>query len=605
MSEIKSGGRREGKFPGTPLKKVDSWLDRNIFPFLAVLHICVLAGIVLFGDIKYEVSDDFMMEMILSGLYTGKPDVHIMFSNVCWAALLVPFYKIAPAVSWYLAGQLALCLASMLSVSYVLSKIQKWHTSIAITMLLLILVAPDLYILPQFTKTAVAATMAGSVLFLWAIFYGKSIPCMIMGGALTLLGSWVRSNAIYVVAPFVVVILICELPRFLRNETRKKFFFRVLLPGLVLIALVFGSIFLDSLAYSADSGYDFYRQYSMARAQIVDFPVFGYADHADALAAMGISENDYQMILAWNFGDTQVFSLEKLQQLGDALASYRQGKAPSLDAFLTYFQERQMNYPGATLCLVLAVYCIVVNWRKIWAPLAAILITLCFFYYFYCVGRSVYRVEFGYYYCAALLILFYSGKKQKRNVLMGIRDLAFFCAIMLFANTQMFLLSPDRVYLRLDTEYYRAYIDETFQHSGGFLQEKYSKTIKEGTLRPHFLQEVSSHPERLYVLDFNTTVQSLYYDFSPMKSAAAVFPENMLFLGGVTVQHPSVVDPMTGENTGALLNRLLSQEVYFVGNGAEDRILTYFREHGYPDVKAQLYDTIDDYQIWQFIDVTA
>lgn len=601
MREKKSGDRSEKIISKSLRKSKPSWFEKNIFFVLLVFQILVLLGAVLLGDIKYEASDDFVMEMILSGVYTGKPDAHIMFSNVCWAYVLLPFYKIAPAVSWYLLGQLTLCLASMISVSFVLSRLQRWHAALAISMLLSVLVAPDLYLLPQFTKTATVAVMSGSILFLWAIFYGRSTSAMILGGVLALLGSWVRENSIYIAAPFVAVVLICEIPRFLRKESKKDFLFRILVPGLVLISLIFACICLDKLAYSMDSGYDFYRQYSTARAEIVDFPVFRYEEYAGALSEIGISENDYKMILEWKFGDSEAFSLQKLRQLGDVLADYRQDLSTPLNAFFAYFGDRQFQYPGATLCILLALYCVAVNWRRAWIPLVTFVAVLCFFFYYYGIGRSVYRVEFGYYYCAALLIMFYCQSKWNKKL--RVRSIVFFCAALVLTAAQLPRLLPDRAYLWLDSEYYRAYVDETFYYSKDYLEEKYSKTVNEGTIRPNFLQEVSSHPERLYVLDFDTTIQSLYYDFSPMKSAAATFPRNLLFLGSATVCHPAVVDPATGENTADLLKRLLSDDVFFVGNDAETTILTYFREHGCPDVQAEPYDTIDGYQIWQFTNV--
>lgn len=55
---------------------------RRLFLLLSVGQIGLLILILLFANVKYEVSDDFMMEMVASGAYTGQPDPHIMFSNI-------------------------------------------------------------------------------------------------------------------------------------------------------------------------------------------------------------------------------------------------------------------------------------------------------------------------------------------------------------------------------------------------------------------------------------------------------------------------------------------------------------------------------------------
>ena len=73
---------------------------RRLFLLLAAGQILLLVMILLFANIKYEVSDDFIMEMVASGAYTGQPDSHIMFSNILLGWLLTLFYRVAPSVSW-------------------------------------------------------------------------------------------------------------------------------------------------------------------------------------------------------------------------------------------------------------------------------------------------------------------------------------------------------------------------------------------------------------------------------------------------------------------------------------------------------------------------
>ena len=55
-----------------------------------VINLIFLGGCILFCDIKYEVSDDFVMSTILSGAYTKEPNPYIMFVNVLWGYCLLP-----------------------------------------------------------------------------------------------------------------------------------------------------------------------------------------------------------------------------------------------------------------------------------------------------------------------------------------------------------------------------------------------------------------------------------------------------------------------------------------------------------------------------------
>ena len=96
---------------------------KKLFFVLAAAQAVLLLCILLFCSIKYEVSDDFIMEMVVSGAYTGHPDAHMMFSNIFIGWLFVPLYSLFPAISWYFWLQMLLCCISCHS----LQKQRLWH----------------------------------------------------------------------------------------------------------------------------------------------------------------------------------------------------------------------------------------------------------------------------------------------------------------------------------------------------------------------------------------------------------------------------------------------------------------------------------------------
>ena len=81
---------------------------KKLFFVLAAAQAVLLLCILLFCSIKYEVSDDFIMEMVVSGAYTGHPDAHMMFFNIFIGWLFVPLYSLFPAISWYFWLQMLL-----------------------------------------------------------------------------------------------------------------------------------------------------------------------------------------------------------------------------------------------------------------------------------------------------------------------------------------------------------------------------------------------------------------------------------------------------------------------------------------------------------------
>ena len=88
--------------------------------FLAFLiNIIFLLMVLLFCDMKYEVSDDFIVDSVLSGAYGNGYDEHLLFSNIIYGIFLKQLYKAIPVVSWYFVFQIAICFFSLWAVTYI------------------------------------------------------------------------------------------------------------------------------------------------------------------------------------------------------------------------------------------------------------------------------------------------------------------------------------------------------------------------------------------------------------------------------------------------------------------------------------------------------
>lgn len=61
------------------------------------------------------------------------------------------------------------------------------------------------------------------------------------------------------------------------------------------------------------------------------------------------------------------------------------------------------------------------------------------------------------------------------------------------------------------------------------------------------------------------------------------------------------IESLGFENT---LVALPSKNVYYVSNTlSETRILTYFQEHGHPDMQVTACGTFDDYTLWKYTEM--
>ena len=304
------------------------------------------------------------------------------------------------------------------------------------------------------------------------------------------------------------------------------------------------------------------------------------------------------MILHWDFADQAVFSTEKMQQVLDIINAHRVNLHPSIREALSMIRLRQLYYPMTLCCVLLGLFCAITNPKKFWVPAVSALMVLGFLIYFYRLGRWVYRVEFGFLFCAAVLIAYFCEPFFKRS---KATEVLLCAAALLIGGWQGIGYLPDNTAPVEDAAAYRTYVDSTFYYSASYSPEKYTKSVISGKLRPKFLAKVNETPENLYILDFGTAIQTLYYDFSVFKSSRACFPKNVLFLSGVTQSHPSVQDYIESLGFENTLAALPSKNVYYVSNtSSETRILTYFQEHGSPNVQVDNIETLDDYVVWKY-----
>lgn len=563
------------------------------------IHAAVLVAVLFFCEIKYEVSDDFVMELIASGAFNGKPDEHVMFCSVLWGQVLKALYGAFPGVSWYLILQVAVVFLSFCAVSCYLAQTMSLPVCIFLSVLLEAFFAGDLYVLPQFTKTAAAAVAGGGFLFVWGLFRKRKASC-VFGAALVILGCLLRHNTIYVAGPCLFFYIVYESVRLFRR--REPGFLKrmcgIFAAGLALVASAYGLRWCNNTAYWMDEDYAYYRHYSYARAGIVDYPLPDYETCAKELEEIGISRNDYELLRAWTFADRNVFSLERMQQVRAVVEKCRPVYFPTLkDMALRFFERRMPFYPGTVCCLILAAVSLWFSRKRLPVVLAAGVSTLALLFYFIHLGHAVYRVEFGYLYAAALLLVYTMPRGAKKGIL-GTRILYALTALAALAGVRSCV--PDGSWRSLTDEEYRAYIDSTFDYSWDYLPQKYTKAVNQRDVRPNFLKEVREHPENLYLLDFNTTIQSLYFDFSPFYSFPQGALGNMIYLGGVTVNHPVIAEALAKWGIGDALPGLLKEHVYFVSNTTGEQVLAYLREHYDPDVRMTLYKELDGYKIWEY-----
>lgn len=589
-------------------KKIKKIFSSHLF-LAVIINLFFLLLILFFCDMKYEVSDDFIMASIMSGAYGNEPNPQMIFVNVILGYLLLPLYQLVPSISWYFVMEIVLVFLSSTTVTYLLFEKMDKSKAFMLSIILILFFANDAYLLVQFTKTAMFAVMAGGMLFIWALFEKKSVWTILYGGLLCLIGTMVRFSTIYLAGGFFLFILIYEFIRVFKEKKCyvkkwKYHFITILFSGCVLIGIAFGCKWLDWYTYNNDEEYGFFYAYNAARADVVDASNYGYAAYAGALSEIGVSENDFYMMHNWTLTDNDFFTIERLEQAANIISDYQKQQNYTLDRILESLQER--NYPGLPVffaCMLLLILGIFFNHRRWWMMLGNIGIGVGLLVYFCFVGRYVYRVEFS-----VFLGIFLSGtyfwnlEEEKKTIFEDLQINKRICLIIttLCVVSYSTLYIPDKSYQNVTSENRVTYIDDTFYASWNYDAEKYRKVVNRERPNNGLLDEIENHQENYYFLDFTTTIQTLYFEWSPWKALPVGYHDNFGYMGGITTNFPDIIQNLKKRNIENPLQSLVKENIYLVDNYASEVKLNYLREHYYPEARAEVYKEVDGYTIWKF-----
>ncbi|MBQ5541975.1 MAG: hypothetical protein IIU06_02805 [Erysipelotrichales bacterium] len=570
---------------------------KTTFRLFVLAEVLVLAAAVLFGNIKYEVSDDFLMEALLSGAFNGAPDYRILFSNPILGWILTLFYKFAPQISWYFICHLVTAFFSYLCVAYIAAKTLPRGKAFCVVAAITFFTVQDVYLLPQFTKIAAFAVMTGGSLFLCGILMPECRRGMIPGALVLIAGYLIRHQTIYIALPFLGLFLF---ERILSSSHKGKTVLRLLAGIGVLTAIVLAVFFAGRTINRSDPAHAEYYQWNVVRARISDYPKPEYSKCADKFEAIGISENDYELICKWAFTDYDYFTIEKMREVSAVLEDYRAAHPrTAYEMFRSVWSRRAMFYPGALCSIFFGIFFMIYHPKKWWLPIMAAGGIAAYFLYFAYTGREVYRVECACYFYSSVMLACECCTEEGDVIPGPLRIPAMILAVCLcLAHGYVYI--PEAGWKNKTAEQMQEDIKEMYHYSWKYDVKKYKNTVAYGVPYREFFAEVNKHPENTYFMDFDTTIQSVYYQFSPLQSADDVWPENLVYLGGVTYHHPGmdlVINKRGFEDWDEAL--LSGDTVFLVCDGEIGIYETYFREHYSNTFHAERVKTLDGLDIYR------
>ena len=552
-----------------------------------------LALLLLFafsGCMKYEVSDDFIMEMIVSGAYTGSPSPFIMFMHPIIGIVLSILYTFIATINWYFIFQITVIFTSLCILSYTFLKYRKDNLSILLFMIFLLFLSNDLYLLVQFTKTATLSLCAGCILMLSNILDRNTMNKkeIALGILLFCVGYMIRNKCIYIVLFFSVLPIL-----FHGIQKRFKYIDFVKLAkkaGKVMFTCFFvlvGLSFFSKEFVQRYPAYKEYKEYSAYRSDIVDYSYYSYEENRTEFEKNGISENDFYTLVHWNFGDIEYYDLDKLKTVSTILSTYRDRQYTSIKGTIVNLINRQYKYyVSAWALMFISLIGIFAIRNGIFQVLSVNFFAFCLLFINMYLGRLNYRVEYSIFLAAAAFLLYSFQISESRfekfsnKALYAVLIVLFVCRIPVHIPSYG-KSSYDSMFI--------SWNNDLAKYNASFAKEKDMSVIN----------EIKQNPNNFYYLGFYSNIQTLYLNYNPWKGIQKSEFKNAAFFAGIDTFHPDWVKHLENNSINNPMKHLLKENVYFIENRPINEVLTFVQEHYKVNAGVTLYKKIGSYYIWK------
>lgn len=556
---------------------------KNPFLISLLFNIALLSIFIFSGTMKFEVSDDFIMETIVSGSYNGTPEPYIMFMSPILGYLLSGLYTFVPFINWYVWFQvLLICLGFTIIDAYILKKnfCFKWVLICIFTFFF----SADLYQLMQFTKTATFSLISAVFLFFMYMEEGN-LKFLVESLILFTFGLWIRYMTFFIVVP---VLFIFSIYFIYRNKDQ----FKLLIKREIIfifcgIFLFISTIGIQYLYTSIDKPYQKYTSFGEVRAELVDYQYIPYNLIQESLNDIGISETEYEMIFHWNYGDHDFFTVDKMKQVLDIVRDFRNTHPISKkESIKTLFFKGYWTYVSVWGCILLFLWVLVKNPKSIFILLTLSCVAGLLLFFNQIQGRLVYRVEYSIFLAlgSSFLLTYQEVARYNFKHVSLLQKLI----IMVLVFGKGFSLIPERAEDRYEIMNL-SWENDLKKYKLSFSNEK-----------EDFKNYLYENKEKVYIFDFRTMIQSYYLSFGLFDPLQDGDYENSIYFGGVDSYNPSYCEKLENFHFDDLANALLEDHVYYVNNDSSRLMLDYLKKHIDSNVNLAFVAEIDGYKVWKF-----
>ena len=325
------------------------------FIFSCVFNAFVLASALLIFIPFFEENDDTQIAMIVEGVF-GVKEWHVIYPNFILGKIYVLLQTLIPKIRWHVVLQYAFIYVSYVFLVYVISKHKR---GMFISIVAVLGTFYEMYVSLQYTKTAALCSVAAFVLIFEYVRNntvllnakdrllnvskncnkGENRLFIIVAFTLIIYGAMLRPESVFIAAVPAFVAGLLELSR---TKNIKKYLLTFIpLFGIVLLLLA-----LNSFVYSKDADWDRFMKYNKARMELNDYryDILDFTKYADELNELNVSENDAYMILTYQYGDDEVFSLERFLEIRNAFGNKKFGYETFANLYENLINETKISF---------------------------------------------------------------------------------------------------------------------------------------------------------------------------------------------------------------------------------------------------------------------
>lgn len=365
-----------------------------------------ILALLLIWPTSYETNDDFYMNIIASGFYSGSPDEHLIYSHFLPGLVLKFLFNLYAGINWYFFYLLFFHWFGWALIASSWFRAASNRMSIAALLILFLLFETYFYLNLQFTTSAAILACGGMSLILAAWNFEKALNRNNIAGVMMItLASMIRYE------PALLVSLLSA-PIILFGKKDKVWISRWALV-ISLPVCIYASEWVNRLYYASQPGWQTYITELKNGNRFNDNPAFYQTvinDRKDLEKINGWSENDMLLFALFFRNYAPVYNVEAYDKLYKAYARFQ------AKPFRDYFYLLRRDF-GQIPVLILAFLAFFSGSSRVkWSLLAQASLLVLASYYIYSELIMKERVIYTVLLCLSLSYLFFlSGRPSGQS----------------------------------------------------------------------------------------------------------------------------------------------------------------------------------------------